>query len=131
MPSLHLAWILCAYFSVCRLKKCYNYIGSLIVICVLISAFSVGKHWLTDFIVALPFTAMCLGIASGGALKKWRLWSIIAGGGCCFGLMSLYKYKIMWVMEHQIVYLFLVAVIDIASWWLCLTLLPKKTEPLS
>ena len=131
MPSLHLSWILCAYFSVCRLKKIYNYIGICLVFAVLISAFAVGKHWMTDFVVALPFTAMCLGITSGGAEQKWRWLALILGGSSCFGLMSLYKYNIVWVMQHQFIYLLLIFLIDVLAWRLCLQLLPKSNREIS
>ncbi len=129
MPSLHLTWILCAFFSVCRLKKSYCQIWGWAAFCVWLSAFSIGKHWLSDFIVALPFTTMCMGITCTGASWARRLTATIIGGLCCFGLMLLYKYHILWVMDHRFLYLALVAAIDIGSWQLSLSLLPPKEKP--
>ena len=79
MPSLHLTWILCAFLPVCNWKRSYFYLGLTLVIATLLSAFSFGSHWMTDFVVALPFTVLCLGL-SAIRLDWPKRWGAICWG---------------------------------------------------
>lgn len=124
MPSLHLSWILCAFFAVCRLKKSYLYVGSFLVVAVWLSAFSVGNHWLSDFLASLPFVTLCLALASFGAPWRKRLTAAVCGGLSFLFLVWLYKNQAGWIMNHTALYLWMVCAIDALSWWLCLTILP-------
>ena len=104
MPSLHLTWILCAFFSVYNFGFVYRSIWGVLVVLTLISAFSVGCHWMTDFIAALPFTCMILGAACHRAHWRWRLAAVFFGGIGSFGLMYLLKNHIHVLLAHSALY---------------------------
>ena len=116
MPSLHLTWILCAFFSVYNLLRSrYVLLWLVLVLLTLGSAFSVGCHWTTDFFVALPFTAFCLGLI-WHRLPKWRRLSLVSFGGLAtYGMMFILKYHIAWCVKNAFCYYLLIFSIDVSA----------------
>ncbi len=129
MPSLHLTWILCAYFSVRPLKRKYGFIWLVLSLLTLLSAFSVGCHWTADFVVALPFTAMIMGLTFHRASTFWRLIAVGAGAVASYGIMYAIKEHIQLLLAHPSICVGLAVAIAIGSWLLCLRLTqPVKPE---
>ncbi len=122
MPSLHLTWILCAYFSVRPLKRKYGFIWLVLSLLTLLSAFSVGCHWLTDFVVALPFTAMIMGLTFHRAPALWRLIAVVAGAMASYGIIYAIKEHIQLLVAHPSLCVALAVAIAVGSWLICLRL---------
>ena len=116
MPSLHLTWILCAFFSIYNLQSTiYRLRWFVLSLLTLGSAFSVGCHWTTDFFVALPFTAFCLGLTWHRMPGWWRLLLISFGGMSTYGLMYILKHHIVWCVNNAFYYWLIILSIDIAA----------------
>lgn len=118
MPSLHLTWIMCAAVSVCNFGRKYLYIGVSLVALTLLSAISVGCHWISDFLVALPFTVLCLALTCLALPWLTRLVAIVWGAGASWGLMVAIKnYPTMLLSCHG-EYASIGAVVIAVSLWL-------------
>ncbi|MDO5296133.1 MAG: phosphatase PAP2 family protein [bacterium] len=115
MPSLHLSWIICAYLGICRIKKSYAYVGLFFVVLTLLSAFSIGCHWLTDFIVALPFTVLCASLTHLRLKFPYRLGMMLWGGGVSFIFMYFLKHHIDLVILYSHYYLIGVCISSFVS----------------
>ena len=122
MPSLHLTWILCAFFSVYNFGAVYRSIWGVLVFLTLISAFSVGCHWMTDFIAALPFTCMIMGISCHRAERRLRIAAGFFGGLCSFGMMYMIKNCIQFIISHPALYFTSAAAAAVLSLFLCVRL---------
>lgn len=116
MPSLHLTWILCAYFSIYNLLRApLQFIWLLLSFLTLGSAYSVGCHWTADFFVALPFTAFCLGLTWYRLPNWWRVPTIIFGGLAAFGMMFILKHHIVWCTNNIFMYWSIILLTDILA----------------
>lgn len=84
-PSMHTAWILAAFFAMCRIHRAATAVGLVVVFFTLLGTMNrlVG-HYLVDLFAALPL------VVAGQALTAWstdenRQWRIRAG---VFGLLG-------------------------------------------
>lgn len=105
MPSLHMGWVLAAYWSVCYIKPLYKYIGGLLVLLTAISTFPVGHHYLLDLVIAVPFSLGCYALSLGRCTnrKKMQIICIIAGTVFTMGWLSIIKYAPLLVLNHNLV----------------------------
>lgn len=115
MPSLHLTYILCAFFYVCNVNRFLNLVYFALSFLTLCSAFSVGGHWATDFLVAVPFVALCLGVTWNRTAKCLNYWLAAFGGLSTFGIMYLLKNHISICAAHAGVYLLGIFAVDFVS----------------
>lgn len=115
MPSLHLSWIICAYLGICWIKRSYAYLGAIFVGLTLLSAFSVGCHWLTDFVVALPFSVLCAGLTHLRLKLLYRSFMLIWGSGVAFLFMYYLKHHIYLILAHPQSYMCCVCVSSLVS----------------
>jgi hypothetical protein len=94
MPSLHLAWILTAFWALRRFDSRIRTVGGLLVFLTILSTFNVGHHYLIDLIIAVPFTLCCHGIStfSHPGRNQLRTISILYGGTATMAWLSIMRY---------------------------------------
>lgn len=115
MPSLHLSYIVSSYMAISRLTAKYKLLYSFLVVSTLVSAFAIGKHWLSDFLVAMPFVTACIAAAAYKTIASVR-WTVFAFGSLTsMSMMYMLKNHIDLIMSHSTMYLLTVFVIQILA----------------
>ncbi len=122
MPSLHLSFIVCSYMAVSRMSVKIQLVYAFLALGTLFSAFAIGKHWLSDFLVAMPFVAACISLVSFKTIVSIRCAIAAFGSLTSMGMMYILKNHIDIVLSHSSLYLQTVAAIQIIS-FICLWLL--------
>jgi len=94
MPSLHLAWILTAFWALRRFNSRVRMVGGLLVFLTILSTFNVGDHYLIDLVIAVPFALCCHGLStfSHPGRNRLRAISILYGGTATLAWLSVMRY---------------------------------------
>ncbi len=115
MPSLHFAWILAVYYSLYRAKTIYKNMALVLVFLTVMSAFSVGCHYVIDLIMSVPFCLTFLAIVINEAPLKMRLLSSILGAVATMSWFYLIKYHTTSLLHYPQLTLFSLIFTDLAS----------------
>lgn len=82
MPSLHLSWILAAFWVVEDLNPQWRRWGLFLVITTLLATINVGHHYLIDLATAVPFTLSLYALTAklNAHTQKLKIWATVWGG---------------------------------------------------
>ncbi len=102
MPSLHLSWILAAWWALQGWGRRVRLAGALLVLLTAISTFSVGHHFLIDLVIAVPFTAACHAASMLGypGSARLRIGTIAFGAGATMGWLTLMRVRPALMVAH-------------------------------
>lgn len=100
MPSLHLAWVLLAWWYSRGLSWIERLIALTFVVFTVFATLGTGEHWFVDLIVAFPFALFVQGIAAYSVSWKnsRRVAAFLFGLLCTLGWLVMLRYgaKIFW-----------------------------------
>ena len=101
MPSLHMAWILLAWWNACGLRKVERWIVYLFVFFTVLSTLGLGEHYLIDLVVAYPFALMVQALSSFiiPLRDARRMVPLLAGMSITLAWLGLLSYatKLFWI----------------------------------
>jgi hypothetical protein len=119
MPSLHVAWMVLAYWNTYRCATWLRIVVGVLLALTLLATLALGQHYFMDVIVAVPFALAIQSLASsamGTPRSGWRE-SLAIGVGLVALWMALITYgtSFLWV-SPAIPWLLVVGTIAVSLW---------------
>lgn len=104
MPSLHLSWILAAYWGVCYIKPLYKYVAGVLLWLTIIATFPFGAHYVIDLVIAVPMCLACYAASLGRrtANRTWQITSFIFGSVATLAWLTAMRNNPSFLLAHGV-----------------------------